>query len=201
MPRAHVLDVSFSDRRDSVTYDMKDAYRTATNLVALTRTMEYLRTEGKVVVTDKVAFDGKGAFETALVTFGKIADEGNGEYVFTSADGKVSARCRISVKGAKWHLSQDRLPMEAGSQFARAKKTKPLRAAVVLDEPVHEAEVAVSWSNAADGVTSVDTREGFAVHSMLTRDGRRMVSYLDGTNTVYELVPTNRLPAGLPPVR
>ena len=91
--------------------------------------------------------------------------------------------------------------MEAGSQFARAKKTKPLRAAVVLDGPVHEAEVAVSWSNAADGVTSVDTRDGFAVHSMLTRDGRRMVSYLDGTNTVYELVPTNRLPAGLPPVR
>ena len=199
--RAHVLDVSFSDERDSVVYDMKDAYRTAANLVSLTRTLEYLRAKGKVVVTDRVSFAGKGAFETALITFGKITDAGNGEYVFDSADEKASARCRISVKGAKWHLAQDRLPMEAGSQFARAKKTKPLRAAIVLDEPVHEAEVTVSWSNAADGVTSVDTREGLAVHSMLTRDGRRMVSYLDGTNTVYELVPTNRLPAGLPPVR
>ena len=38
-------------------------------------------------------------------------------------------------------------------------------------------------------------------YSMLTHDGRRLVSYQDGTNTVFELVPTNRLPAGLPPVR
>ena len=38
-------------------------------------------------------------------------------------------------------------------------------------------------------------------YSMLTRDGRRMVSHVEGANTVYELVPTNRLPANLPPVR
>ena len=36
---------------------------------------------------------------------------------------------------------------------------------------------------------------------MLTHYGRRMVSHVEGTNTVYELVPTNRLPANLPPVR
>jgi len=36
---------------------------------------------------------------------------------------------------------------------------------------------------------------------MLTHDGRRMVSRREGTNIVYELVPTNRLPADLPPVR
>ena len=41
----------------------------------------------------------------------------------------------------------------------------------------------------------------FHAYSMLTRDGRRMVSRVEGTNTVYELVPTNRLPANLPPVR
>ena len=38
-------------------------------------------------------------------------------------------------------------------------------------------------------------------YSMLTHDGRRMVSYADGGNTFYELVPTNKLPADLPPVR
>ena len=43
--------------------------------------------------------------------------------------------------------------------------------------------------------------EGYTAHSMLTRDGRRLVSHVEGTNTVYELVPTNRLPANLPPVR
>ena len=42
---------------------------------------------------------------------------------------------------------------------------------------------------------------GITAYSMLTHDGRRMVSRVEGTNTVYELVPTNRLPAGLPPVR
>ena len=42
---------------------------------------------------------------------------------------------------------------------------------------------------------------GITVHPMLTRDGRRMVSHIEGTNTVYELVPTNQLPAGLPPMR
>jgi len=43
--------------------------------------------------------------------------------------------------------------------------------------------------------------DGFTAYSMLTRDGRRMVSRVEGTNVVYELVPTNSLPAGLPPVR
>ena len=42
---------------------------------------------------------------------------------------------------------------------------------------------------------------GFTAYSMLTHDGRRLVSRLEGSDTVYELVPTNRLPAGLPPVR
>ena len=38
-------------------------------------------------------------------------------------------------------------------------------------------------------------------YSMLTHDGRRMISRKNGGKTVYELVPTNRLPASLPPVR
>ena len=36
---------------------------------------------------------------------------------------------------------------------------------------------------------------------MLTRDGRRLVSRQDGGREVFELVATNALPAGLPPVR
>ena len=42
---------------------------------------------------------------------------------------------------------------------------------------------------------------GITAYSMLTHDGRRMVAYVEGTNTVYEMVPTNRFPANLPPVR
>ncbi len=38
-------------------------------------------------------------------------------------------------------------------------------------------------------------------YSLVTRDGRRLVSRVEGTNVVHELVATNALPAGLPPVR
>ena len=46
-----------------------------------------------------------------------------------------------------------------------------------------------------------DRSSGLAAYSLLTHDGRRLVSRADGTNVVYSLVPTNALPAGLPPVR
>lgn len=38
-------------------------------------------------------------------------------------------------------------------------------------------------------------------YSMLTHDGCRLISRQSGKNTVWELVPTNSLPPGLPPVR
>ena len=38
-------------------------------------------------------------------------------------------------------------------------------------------------------------------YSMVTHDGRRLVSRSENGRTVYELVATNALPAGLPPVR
>ena len=74
--RAKVVRTAFSDDRDFGAYDMKGAYREATNVTALTRSLEYRRAENRVVVTDKVAFDGTGRFETALVTFGKVEELG-----------------------------------------------------------------------------------------------------------------------------
>lgn len=43
--------------------------------------------------------------------------------------------------------------------------------------------------------------EGLTAYSILTRDGQRMVSRVEGTNVVFELVSTNSLPKDLPPVR
>jgi len=42
---------------------------------------------------------------------------------------------------------------------------------------------------------------GIAAYSMVTHDGRRLVSHLEGTNEVFELVATNALPKDLPSVR
>lgn len=52
------------------------------------------------------------------------------------------------------------------------------------------------WCAAFAAAESVPWRFSHA-HSMLTHDGRRLVSRVEGTNTVYELVPTNRLPANM----
>lgn len=54
------------------------------------------------------------------------------------------------------------------------------------------AGLASSVAFAADGLTA---------YSMVTHDGRRLVSRSENGRTVYELVATNALPAGLPPVR
>ena len=56
--------------------------------------------------------------------------------------------------------------------------------------------------NAWTGPYSPLRGESFTAHPMLTRDGRRMISRKNAAGeTVYELVPTNRLPANLPPMR
>lgn len=43
--------------------------------------------------------------------------------------------------------------------------------------------------------------DNLTAYSMVTRDGRRLVSRVENGKTVYELIATNSLPAGLPPVR
>ena len=144
---ATVLGNSFSDAEDRVVYDLRTAYRTVTNLTALTRTFRYLRAEGRVVVTDRVTFDGKGTFETALTTTGTVTDLGNGAYRYIAPDGRSAAVCRIRVAGAKWHFADEALPGEVGSQRkAPGTSSKARRQAIVLDESVGDAEVEVVWS-------------------------------------------------------
>ena len=56
-----------------------------------------------------------------------------------------------------------------------------------------------AYAALAGGAAKVSS--GIKAYSMLTHDGRRLVSHVEGTNTVFELVATNALPANLPPVR
>ena len=144
---ATVLGNSFSDAEDRVVYDLRTAYRTVTNLTALTRTFRYLRAEGRVIVTDRVAFDGKGTFETALTTTGTVTDLGAGAYRYVARDGQTAGVCRIRVTGAKWHFTDEELPGKLGSQQnSTGKSFKARRQAVALDEPVGDAEVEVIWT-------------------------------------------------------
>ena len=143
---ASVVRSAFSDGEDSVTYDLTTAYRDAKGLKRLERTLRYRRATNEVDVVDHVVFDGTGAFETAFTTTGKVEELGDGVYRYTSRDGAASACCRISVAGAKWHFAREELPGEVGSQWNTAGKSfKAYRQAVVLDEPVGEAMVTVTW--------------------------------------------------------
>lgn len=58
---------------------------------------------------------------------------------------------------------------------------------------------AESVKRPAAGLNSPASR--ITAYSMVTRDGRRLVSYKEGRRDVFSLVHTNALPAGLPPVR
>lgn len=55
----------------------------------------------------------------------------------------------------------------------------------------------------AAGIVSTEllAADGLTAYSMVTRDGRRLISRTENGQTVFELVATNALPAGLPPVR
>ena len=70
-------------------------------------------------------------------------------------------------------------------------------------KPKHQigAFVALALLSASAALAAPDAADGLTAYSMLTHDGRRLVSRPDGTNVVYSLVATNDLPAGLPPVR
>lgn len=142
-----VVHTAFSEEEDMVVYDLATAYRDVKGLKRLERGFRYRRAANEIDVVDKVVFDGrKGTFETAFTTTGTVEDLGGGVYRYVSRDGKASARCRIRVKGSAWHFTREELPGEVGSQWKIPGKNFPAyRQAVVLDEPVAEAKITVTW--------------------------------------------------------
>ena len=71
-----------------------------------------------------------------------------------------------------------------------------LAAAVSLTVENNGEEMRTVVEETASGRTS-----DLVVHSMVTRDGRRLVSRMEGTNEVFSLVAADELPAGTPPAR
>jgi len=66
---------------------------------------------------------------------------------------------------------------------------------------VYAAVAAVADDVRPAGEVAVPSGGVWTAYSMVTRDGRRLVSRGTGTAKKWELVPTNSLPANLPPVR
>lgn len=185
MPGAKLLKSSFSDAKDFVQLDLCGAYA-VTNLMGLTRTFVYLRDEEKVVVRDEIAFDGTGTYETPIVTYGTVSPLGKGVFRVASQDGRDSLVCRVRVVGGTLTTREETLEVPAKGKRA------PKRFALAFEAPVSTATLEMTWEKFEPERT---------VYPMLTRDGRRLTSWAEGTNTIYELVPTNRLPNGGGPMR
>ena len=110
-------------------------------MTKLDRTFEYDRAGGKVTVTDRVAFDGKGTCSVPVVTPGTMVPGGDGSYVLSVPRGKkgdCKVKVSVRVSGSPWKIEEDRIDNPG--------KLSPNRYAVTLTEPVDAAEISVTYS-------------------------------------------------------
>ena len=137
-----VLSTEFTERRDTVTFDLLGAYEpAAAKASSLVRTFTYDREAHTVTVADKVAFDGMGTFSVPVVTAGTF-EPGGAEGVYglflPGKARKMAAKVDVRVQGAKWRMEHERID--------NPNRVSPNRYAIVLESPVAAAEVVVTYA-------------------------------------------------------
>ncbi|MBP9902522.1 MAG: heparinase II/III family protein [Verrucomicrobia bacterium] len=131
--RGVVLQKQFSESEDSLKLDLRSAYP-AKALRKLERTFVFRRGAAPALsVTDDVAFEAKGHFETALVTWGQWKRAGADAIVIT--DGGKTARVEIATGGVPFEIRAETL-----DEDVRTPK-KPVRLGIALKEPVASGHV------------------------------------------------------------
>ncbi|MCQ2390856.1 MAG: heparinase II/III family protein, partial [Kiritimatiellae bacterium] len=168
---AKLLRHAFTDEKDIVELDLRAAYDVP-RLQTLTRAFSYSRAEGRVIVRDEVAFDGTGTFESPFVTFGSVEKVAEDTFKVTSAGGKDALICRVAATGGTLVTREEVLEDMGLGNGA------PRRFAFAFKDPVHAATLEMTWERLPKAVPT----------SMVTHDGRRVVSRRVGTNVVQELV-------------
>ena len=157
---AKLIRTDFSDAKDVVELDLRDAYDVA-RLKCLKRTFTYFRESGRVVVRDEVAFDGTGAFESPFVTFGTVERLADGAYKVTSKDGRNALVCRVRATGGELVTREETLEDTGLGRGA------PRRFAFAFREPVGTATLEMTWERAqggGEGWKMFDRRLGMFVH-------------------------------------
>lgn len=133
--RGKVLSQSFTDEADTLVLDLRSAYKVA-GLTKLQRTFTYSRSgAGSLTVTDEVAMESPGEFETALVTFGTWKKLDDGTLLIT--DGKQAVRASIETGGAAYTLDAVEIKEDIKA------KSLPTRIAIKLTKPTTAAKVTV----------------------------------------------------------
>lgn len=132
---AKILSTDFTDARDTIELDLRDAY-TNGNIRTLTRRLTYDRAGATVEVRDHVVFGRPATYESPISTFGKVekgAAEGTFVIVRETSAGVKRLAFAVDAGGTKWHVKEEKVPNPG--------RTEPTRFAIVLDEPVAEATV------------------------------------------------------------
>ena len=135
---AKVLSTDFTDARDVVRFDLKDAYPLA-SLTALERTVAYDRVGRSLAVSDRVACSKPETFETSIITFCKVerTDDPNVFYL-VNAEPARKLKVEVSTGGRAWTLREE--------QLENPKRRVPTRLAVALDKPVSDATITIAYT-------------------------------------------------------
>jgi len=136
--RGVVLQTQFRAREDLLRLDLRSAYP-AKALRKLERTLTFRRGAApSLSVTDDVAFESTGKFETALVTWGDWKRDGADAVVIS--DGDKSLRVEIATDGVPFEIRAETL-----DEDVRTPK-QPVRLGIVLKEPVASGRVTLHIS-------------------------------------------------------
>ncbi|MDD2598975.1 MAG: heparinase II/III family protein [Kiritimatiellae bacterium] len=133
--RGVVVDKSFTDAEDCITFDITSAYNVK-ELKSLQRAFRYSRNgTGSFTVTDHVVFDTPQSFETALITTVHWRKSSHNTLYFRGLDEGINVT--IEVQGGDFIIDSEVIDEDVGA------RTKPERIAIRMSEPVKEAAIKV----------------------------------------------------------
>jgi hypothetical protein len=134
--RAVVVRTNFTDRADTLVFDLRSAYALPT-LRQLERTFVFQRARPvSLTVRDAVAFSEPASFETALVTWGRWERES--ETALRVSDGPDAVRVQVDTGGRAFTVRSETLEEQVPTP------TRPVRIGIALDAPVREAVVTLT---------------------------------------------------------
>jgi len=133
--RAVVVEQSFTEEEDMLALDISSAYDVPA-LTGLERSFTFRRSgRGSMTVADRVTFTEASTFETAFVSFDRLAQ--TGPDIWIAGDGKGAVTVRIDTGGLPYTVKCE----EVKARFDMRTPGRLTRAAVTLDSAVTEATV------------------------------------------------------------
>lgn len=132
------VSTEFSDEKDVIVADIKNAYLDAPSLKSLRRTFTFDRTVPSVTVRDDVSFDSPQTFETCLVTTQSIHQLSGQEYL--AYNGKGAVKATVAAEGGE-------LAMTVG-EVVNPNRVAPKRIAVAFKQPVTTASITITFTPA-----------------------------------------------------